>query len=151
MKSSLKKRQRLKRRKEKKVKSFLPTKTSHQSIRVTNRTLGLCLWTKPKRPGQEGRSCVRGNSLCGLLSRSVPKHTMATTSAPEQHPAVAQSGPGVRENCPLRVDNIWKEWLFGKSSNASSVPTLPHLLQPSPTGSSPPNCSGSYKNLTAFH
>lgn len=57
----------------------------------------------------------------------------------------------MRENCPPREDNIWKEWLFGKSPSASLVPTSPHLLRPPPTGSSPFSCSSSYKISTDFH
>lgn len=37
------------------------------------------------------------------------KHRVATISVPRQHPDVARSDAGVRENCPLRVDNSWKE------------------------------------------
>lgn len=53
--------------------------------------------------------------------------------------------------CSSRVDNIWQEWIFGKSPSVSGMPTSPHLLRPPPTGSSPFSCSGSYKNTTAFH
>ena len=110
--------------------------------------------------GQESRSekeserqtRVCGNSLlCGTLPRSGPKYRVATTSVSGQHPATAQSGPGVRENCPPRVDNIWKEWIFGKSPSVSLGPTSLHLLWPPPTGSSHFSCSSSYKNSTAFH
>lgn len=115
---------------------------------------------KARSQGQKGRSeeelerqtRVCGNSfLHGLLPRPGPKHRVATTAVPGQHLAVAQPGPGMRESCPLRVDNIWKEWIFGKRPSASLVPTSPHLLGPPPTGSSPFSCSGSYKNSTAFH
>lgn len=109
--------------------------------------------------GQKGRSekelerqtRVFGNSLLrGPLPKSGPKPRAATTSAPGQHPAIAQSHPAVRENCPPRVDNIWKEWIFGKSPSAGWVPTSPHLLRPPPTRSSPFSFSHSYKNATVF-
>lgn len=112
---------------------------------------------KAHSQGQEGRSekklgrqtRVCGNSLlCGPLPRSGPKPRAATASVPAQPPAIAQSHPGMRENCPPREDNIWKEWIFGKSPSATLVPASPHLLRPPPTGSSPFSCSSSYKNPT---
>ena len=103
-----------------------------------------------KELGRQTRVC--GNSLlCGPSPRSGPKPRAATTSVSGQHPAIAQSGPGVRENCPPRGDNIWKEWGFGKSPSASLGPTSLHLLWPPPTGSSPCSCPSPYKNSTGFH
>ena len=126
------------------------------------KTLWLCVWTKPERPkvkAREGRpekelerqTRVCGNSLlCGPVPRSDPN--IGQPQLVYQGSLLPyKSGPGVRENCPPGVDNIWKEWVFGKSRSAHWMPTSLHLLRPPPTGSTPFSCSDSYKNPTAFH
>ena len=143
------------------MKSFLPQNLSsiHQGVK---RTLWLCVWTKPERPkgkAREGRpekelerqTRVCGNSLlCGPVPRSDPN--IGQPQLVYQGSILPyKSGPGVRKNCPPRVDTIWKEWVFGKSPRAHWMPTSLHLLRPPPTGSTPFSCSDSYKNPTAFH
>lgn len=105
---------------------------SREGIREAN----TCLWQLPSL-----RTCARG------WPQTQGGHNFCTRTAS----CYTQPGPGVRENCPPRVDNIWKEWVFGKSPSASLGPASLHLLWPPPTGSSPFCGSSSYKNSTTFH